>query len=518
MLASGANIDFRNLNTNHFTTNGYRVSLKNFPTNTAATNFITQLASNYVASVPAGALNLNLTNTVHVSIDGNDSTGIRGSLQRRFQTLWAARSNAVAGDTVVVWSGLYTNGVTNLFKGGVDWHFVHAVLDWTDPTTNGHGSGIFDDRFSGAITSRITGTVTLKYSSGTNGYWDDECIPWFGNWVNALGAIVLTNANSLVSWEANTKLHVYGPTSTPYGLYVKNCKSECFFNINECFGSPFAGNIFTKTNCPADPNTEYNIQVYSSFLYWELGSFHVRFDHIWPMTSYGIAAYGVTNNDVGDMYVEGGIMEGKIYMVGTSPAWKSWITLAQLRTTNQNAYQPQGAGTHYLTAQKVSDAGPGNFGILTGPNAVGDSNQIVHLNIQKVSGGGGWIDHFGGTLVGRIENFEPIGTNITAGIVNRGGNIELSGETASAPRFVIDHRNGSTRLSGYRMRATNNPVAFVSGPGLILQDVSMVSPTNCVTATNAQTMKIYNSAMANTNEHSNVSISMGTLNVNGGVQ
>lgn len=91
LLARGANIDFRNLNINHFTTNGYKVSLKNFPTNSTATNYITALASNYFLTTTGSIGTLVNPNLVWVATNGIDATA-DGSYNKPF----AGVSNAAA--------------------------------------------------------------------------------------------------------------------------------------------------------------------------------------------------------------------------------------------------------------------------------------------------------------------------------------------------------------------------------------------------------------------------------------
>src|SRR6478735_5887078 len=54
-------------------------------------------------------------------IYGSDVTGQRGKLQYAFQTLSAAKTAALSGDTIMVLPGTYNE--KNLAKNGVNWHF-----------------------------------------------------------------------------------------------------------------------------------------------------------------------------------------------------------------------------------------------------------------------------------------------------------------------------------------------------------------------------------------------------------
>src|SRR5882672_2617684 len=75
-------------------------------------------------------------------------------------SLYAAKLATPLYGTVSVGPGTYTNGVTNLFFNG-SWEFHGSILDWMGQNTNGFG--IFDDRYSGAVTNFIFGQVQLRY-------------------------------------------------------------------------------------------------------------------------------------------------------------------------------------------------------------------------------------------------------------------------------------------------------------------------------------------------------------------
>lgn len=454
------------------------------------------------------------------SVHGLDSTAHRTN-GIPFRTPRAAVTNALAGDLIVVREGVYTNGVTNLFKGGVDWHFQNCELQWTDPTTNGHGHGCFDDRGSGAVTSAITGSLTIRYSTGTNGYFGPGCETYFGNYLNNFGPIVLTNAQTLVRWSAATTIYVYGPTASPFALYVLNCNSNTFFNIDHMYnGSPFAGDSFTVTNCPASPGDPFSIPTSWSAIYWELGTLHVKFKHIGRGGIYSVLGYlNETNQAIADLYLTGDLCESKIYFAGQGDnlTWKSWVTIGQLFTYSSSAYDVFGSGTHYITAQKI---GSDNGAAISMAGNGGYSNQVVHITAQKVSSNLRWLESNAGVIRGQIDEFEDTGTNMSSGIQCRlGATIELQGVQATASRRAVLHEGGNMMLGDYRIVCTNTDPILVSGSGFIAKDLTLVTgATNCIRSDSAQTVKLYGHNTANTNEHPNVTISTGTLTVNGVVQ
>lgn len=68
---------------------------------------------------------------VFVSPNGNDSTGVRGDINKPFLTLEAARDAAQSGDTIRVFSGNYivtTTATNGLSKDGVDWLFDNGAI------------------------------------------------------------------------------------------------------------------------------------------------------------------------------------------------------------------------------------------------------------------------------------------------------------------------------------------------------------------------------------------------------
>lgn len=105
------------------------------------------------------------TNTLYVANNGSDSTGLRARADKPFLTIGAAKTNAVAGDTIVVLPGTYNE--RNLLKNGVNLFFENgAIIDYT-----GTDGSIFDDGATGAnaaITNSIMGFGRFFHRSGTS--------------------------------------------------------------------------------------------------------------------------------------------------------------------------------------------------------------------------------------------------------------------------------------------------------------------------------------------------------------
>ncbi len=117
-------------------------------------------------------------------INGNDTTAVRGDLRFPYLTLTAAKTASVFGDTVVVLPGTYDE--RNLFKTGINWHFVAGAKVVNTAAANG---GIFDDSLNGAngnIICRITGDGEFINNS-------TDALSW---------AIVVSKSGSVVSIDA----------------------------------------------------------------------------------------------------------------------------------------------------------------------------------------------------------------------------------------------------------------------------------------------------------------------------
>lgn len=431
--------------------------------------------------------------------------------------LFAAKTASPAGATIMVGPGTYTIA-TNLFKNRVNWEFHDSILDVMGSVLD-HGSGVFDDRFSGAVTSTISGTLTIKYCPGTNVHWDEVCSP-VGN-SNALGAVVLTNALSELKWLAQTRIGAYGPAPFPSCIYVENCRSNTVFNrVTEFFNShPWGAysNAYTLTTCPADPGSEYIIPTGASPLYWELGTFHLYFDRMPAIGgNLAIGAYGVDENDSAEMFLHGQLIDGKVYAIGRSKNWKIWLDVAEIKHTDtglDNTLNFYRAGSHYVRAQKVSSVrGPVIQLELGGAVGTVDTNLVLWVDIDKVSGSNGWASITHGHLLGRVGHFEQNGayTPLTPAILvtNISARVSLSGEYMAYPSTLLTHGGGLTELHSYLMQGTNNDPVLVTGSGLTLNGVRLKtsSGTNSIRAASGQIVTASAVAAPGLFPHTNVTV------------
>ena len=67
-----------------------------------------------------GAAGTNLTQSIFVTQNGDDTTGTIGNMSKPFATLESASQAAITGSTIFVYPGTYTLGTDNLAREGVD--------------------------------------------------------------------------------------------------------------------------------------------------------------------------------------------------------------------------------------------------------------------------------------------------------------------------------------------------------------------------------------------------------------
>jgi len=97
-------------------------------------------------------------------VNGNDSTGVVGRLDKPFFTLLAAQTAASAGTTIVVYPGSYTSN--SLGKDGVNWYFMPGA---TVTTVGNVFNALTAMSFTVAGYGALNGTGRLvNISSGTS--------------------------------------------------------------------------------------------------------------------------------------------------------------------------------------------------------------------------------------------------------------------------------------------------------------------------------------------------------------
>lgn len=114
---------------------------------------------------PPPLTQIDVGNTLFVMTNGNDATGTRERFDLPYATPWGAIVDALAGDTIVVYEGSYTNPLAatppNLLQDDVNWEFVgNPTISYTGTAAG----ALFDDGVNGAggaVTSFLEGIATI---------------------------------------------------------------------------------------------------------------------------------------------------------------------------------------------------------------------------------------------------------------------------------------------------------------------------------------------------------------------
>ena len=397
----------------------------------------------------ASAINSSYSNTLFVSPSGNDSSGKRTRLDYPYQTITAAQSAAQAGDTIVVFPGIYTD--YNLGKNSVSYYgFPGADIVLTGSVSTFGTRSIFTD--SGA---------SMIFNVKWDGYlynWDQVSVT--GS--QKLYGFYITNPNSVVYYTS------FGNRTGAIGngqQFENNCLSVgTYGSIGNCgvgvavyngsfygnFNSIIAGNGSTSSTGSDDGNG-YGIGLYvSGGLVDVIGDISANQHGI----SVSIAG-GVTNikgkinsrcqYSYSGLYVKTGsvVVNGDIY----GSDFASAVT-ANLGTTIIN-------GNIYAYSASLIPEQPGSFIAFTngininynnGVAPIGNPTCSVTLNgniyaALPGSGMGGVGITVGGSSYGTVSNT----------LVTHNGNIycDITGCSGSASG------NGNNNNGTYGIRITN---------------------------------------------------------------
>jgi hypothetical protein len=432
-----------------------------------------------------------------------------------FTTLAAAKAAAVSGDTIVVGPGTYIEN--DLLKDGVNWFFAPgAIVTYASPALQANSNdviyGIFDDRSAGPVQCTIGGHGS--FSAYSRGY------------LNLLGTLVVTNANSKISFTAKEiAFATYHDNAAGLGtraaVYIKNAL-RVDVNCDRIYG---ARGTNYDTGLLDDLDEKIFWSEYGSGVYWELGDLYVHCGSIEKISGYGVwGNQPVGNTAAANLWVNADLIENHIYMDGGSDAaghlgtynWRSWIVAKEI--LEGIAYFDY--GRHYLTAQKIN--------LQIASMSFNGATQ-VWMTAQKITNtlAGGWMMLQAGNggspiLHANVAHFED-----TQGVFSRAGiwiadasEVHLRGsylKAGSGPAIL--HFGGKTRIQGLTIdtsttnKPNNHPIK-VAGPGLVLDNCILLAPAlaDSINATEPQTVTCYG-VRANRAKHNNVSVNVDALTV-----
>jgi hypothetical protein len=515
LLAAGisraANIDFRNLNTNHFTTNGYRVSLKSVPTNTTPSDHITNIV---ISLVGTGGITLaqvtniassKMTNGNMVYVDavvGSDVLAQRWRFDWPAKTFIAAVNLSAAGDTVIGRPGNYTE-TNNILKAGVNYELLGGGT-LISSTAGAQTNGIFDDRtISG-------GTINYINAPG----WEFTRIMGTGQGEISSGVLVTSHTNTHIVFNFKKgwcQITDVTGDSRAGVLHILNAKyvSVHFKEIEEI------GSGTLTSHCTP--------------VYWELGEFYLEGDLIKSDASYCIWGSDPNGTKAANMWVNVTRMicpfSYAVWHQGTNANYKMWVSGKEIEAgyntflhTGGKLYvmYPGGKlGINERTVGAVVETFGGELWLVAGKMSQRDGNWLSVTN----------------TIIHQFEvaHCDDWGTNNNLGLPGfalNGGTSNIRVGKALKRYGAGVMQRGGTNTVQIEMRTTANNVSTnwpveLRGGVLILRDPVLIAPpatTNAVYAATPQNLRVYGSGTFNTNVNPNVTVLSGEYTVNGYVQ
>src|SRR5579884_351517 len=352
----------------------------------AGTLFTYPYSPVYVQQVPGGQ-------SLFVSTNGNDATGLRGDASKPFATPKAAVNAAQAGDTVIIFPGTYTNQ-NNLGKNLVNLYtYPGAIISYIELGTNGvggntniFGRGFIDDR-AGPLNVTVSGHGTWIYSLGTNSAnWDTNADDYF-DYTNSIGAVHLENFASVLNWESVDCYigNISAENTLPF-FFIYRSK---YSNIKIRDGYDLYNTNTITINTPDEGAVPFT--GHAQFWLWESGESHFKFTHIHPM--YGANAFWwdelpITHtNYEGEAWIDGDISEEYAYINGSSHTWRTWWNLREMipgLSHGETAFTIVGPGLHYINADKIQMSGKGQYAIgMQGATNTGDLQVWVNAQAMK---------------------------------------------------------------------------------------------------------------------------------------
>jgi hypothetical protein len=328
--------------------------------------------------------------------------------------LSAVSRAAPVGSTIYVHAGTYYN-CSNLLKPGVNWYGLPgATLTFTNTTNNGPGWGIFDDRFTGATTSTISGFNFIWSSGqpGTNAFGAPCCYP-----TNVAGAIVITNATSRLNVDfEEVRYSSLGASHSPFWIVNTPLSQIRGRNIEDIF---YSTNFLVGLDDIGSPVYEDSQGV---GFYWEAGETHFTCNRVRGRL-YSIWGQARTDSH-SNLWAQVDKPAGSIYVDGTgAPSdWKTWFTrLGEVDTQTNNAGSGTivvlGGGRHYFIVEKLHNT----MGFPTVNIGAGE----VWLTAQKLSGKSQFIKVTGGLLHAGVDDFESLGITDLGMQVTGAGKIDF---------------------------------------------------------------------------------------------
>jgi hypothetical protein len=399
----------------------------------------------------------------------------------RGKALQIAKAAAVSGDTVIVGPGNHKI-TSSLAKDGVNWEFMPGSSVTRTDETEG---AVWDDR-------------NTPMSFSVTGYGDFSRVT-----TSALArslVIRVRHPNSVISVQGRDFTAI-GPAGGRIDASVLRLEG---------------GNVVLEGRYLT---AKANRNGYT--LWWFNGSGVVRAVRV---TSDYVSVGGtVENPPTGDFHVTAEELETAVFSSGRQPGAAMWIRCNILRDVlpDGGALSITGTGKIYIDTQKV-------FGTLY----MTEWNGLFYLHANKhsatIAGADGYCSFLnvdGGEVFYQVRHIDPNGFggesfDVSGGILHWDGGM-LKG---SATTQGMSISGGTARLNGVTLDTSANgatsPIIKNGGTLILNGGTALVAEGSApsISAASPQGVKVYGNAVTNCAPTSNVTVEIGTLTVDHGVE
>jgi hypothetical protein len=417
------------------------------------------------------------------SVNGNDGTAATARFDKPYLTCAAAKTAASSGDVIIVRPGSYTPTVS-LAKDGVNWYF--------HPGT----------------------TVTLANNTDTVGIWDDGASAMSFS-VYGAGSFIRTSASgsfvhstvSIRNASSNVTITAKTISNTSPSIATSAIRQDAGIL------SVYAENILgAGTAC-------YGV-------WWINGRCNIRACTL-QSDPYAVYAACIAS-PTGDLTINADQIIGTVYTSGNNTTASIWVNAMTIKTlagssAEEFAVYYNGSNKLYVHSQKIfgalyitdgthvglvyvvtdklvptADEGTGNGTCIVMNAAHTARVRVMHMDASTFIGSA--ISVSAGTLV--LENTSLTGDSTSEGVYITGGTVKI--------------RNCRLDTSGNSATDT----IYKSGGTLVLEgNPVLISHTAAKTlnAPTSQNVLVYGTATGNTAKDANVTILVGTLQINSAV-
>lgn len=422
---------------------------------------------------------IGLANTLWVSKDGNDSTGLRERLDKPFLTCTAAKAAAQSGDTIKVGPGTYNEN--DLWKG-VTWELDSgASIQYTDPG-DGNGRGLFDDQSALGTHCIVRAAGSYFKHLQANG--------------SCKGAFVLTNASSRLDLWA--RLIDVGEGASDEVSAIAHHDGTCFAKVTEirdisefdpsAAGSRSGGIFFKKGYLDAEVDYQ-EVAAYALHCKEPAGvptATCLFRGKNWQHRSDVIGAQSLLFTDANNTGV---------------PNLNYRVEGEVTRAKSQGGLTVFEIGQVFLTVDDGSASGNVGHEFWYGCEVYLTGKRHHNSNTSNISSL--WINSsWTGNAVVRMEEWKGDGDNVVR--LDGTGTLMMEGQHIRASNGIgmLVNGAGTWRIKGYRIdttptdAATNNPVSLgATTTGLVLEQCVLLAPAAAVSvkAAAARTIASYGS-------------------------